>query len=87
MKTEQSKENADSEELDSNAMLAEFSKEDMAKAIKATEYKYFGDYEMDESQREAVEKLVQFAALSFGVKADALCYGGERMNKLYHSLS
>jgi hypothetical protein len=73
--------------IDTTAMLAKFSKEDMAKAIKAVEYKYFGDYEMDENQRSAVEKLAQFAAISFGVKADALCYGGESMNKLYHSLS
>jgi hypothetical protein len=28
------------------------------RAIKATEYKYFGDYEMSDDQREAVEQLV-----------------------------
>lgn len=30
-------------------------------AIKATEYKYFGDYEMSDGQRDAVEVLVQAA--------------------------
>lgn len=28
------------------------------KAIRATEYKYFGDYEMSDDQREAVDQLV-----------------------------
>lgn len=67
-------------------LLAEFSKEDLEEAIRETEYKYFGDYEMSEDQREAVKKLVLFASVSLGIKCDQLCYGGERLNKLYHSL-
>lgn len=31
-------------------------------AIKATEYKYFGDYEMSDDQRDAVDVLVRAAA-------------------------
>lgn len=30
-------------------------------AIKETEYKYFGDYEMSKEQRDAVDKLVEIA--------------------------
>lgn len=36
-------------------------REALAKAIKVTEYKYFGDYEFSEGQHEAVETLVAFA--------------------------
>lgn len=35
--------------------------EAVAAAIKATEYKYFGDYEMSDGQREAVDVLVEVA--------------------------
>lgn len=40
----------------------------LAKAIKTTEYKYFGDYEFSPEQADAVETLVEFAraALSHG---------------------
>ena len=34
---------------------------EIAEAIRATEYKYFGDYEMSDDQREAVDVLVRFA--------------------------
>lgn len=35
--------------------------EQIAAAIKATEYKYFGDYEMSDAQRDAVDVLVRVA--------------------------
>jgi len=37
----------------------------VAAAIKATEYKYFGDYEMSDDQREAVDVLVEVARRHF----------------------
>ena len=36
-------------------------KEEIESAIKCTEYKYFGDYEMHESERDAVDILVNVA--------------------------
>lgn len=38
--------------------------EKLQAAIKATEYKYFGDYEMSDEQRYAVDTLVEFAKRS-----------------------
>lgn len=44
--------------------------EQLREAIRATEYKYFGDYEMSESQRKAVDVLVSHAEASLALKAD-----------------
>lgn len=52
---------------DLSTKLAEalaFDEAELAKAIKTTEYKYFGDYEFDENQHKAVETLVKFARLA-----------------------
>lgn len=38
--------------------LSNQARAELEKAIKATEYKYFGDYEMSADQREAVDVLV-----------------------------
>lgn len=42
-------------------VTVELSPERVAAAIKTTEYKYFGDYEMSDDQREAVDVLVAVA--------------------------
>lgn len=42
--------------------------ERLANAIKATEYKYFGDYELSEDQWDAVETLVSHAKQCAGIE-------------------
>lgn len=37
------------------------SKDEILEAIEMTDYKYFGDYEMSDQQREAVDLLVRVA--------------------------
>lgn len=44
--------------------------EGLREAIAATEYKYFGDYEMSDAQRKAVDVLVDHARASLALKAD-----------------
>ena len=44
-----------------------FSKEEIAWAIKQTEYKYFGHYELSDQERIAVEILVWAAKEKYGV--------------------
>lgn len=46
-------------------------REAIERAIKATEYKYFGDYEMSDDQREAVDVLVQAARHRLAALASA----------------
>tara|TARA_R110000787_G_scaffold68426_1_gene153093 strand:- start:166 stop:630 length:465 start_codon:yes stop_codon:yes gene_type:complete len=45
---------------------------EIASAIKATEYKYFGDYEMSDEQRDAVEVLVTASQHMATARNDAL---------------
>lgn len=47
--------------LEKQSKLSEETREALKVAIKATEYKYFGDYEFCESQHDAVDTLVAFA--------------------------
>lgn len=58
----------------SEAMGQEFdageASEGLREAIAATEYKYFGDYEMSDAQRKAVDVLVDHARASLALKAD-----------------
>lgn len=42
----------------------------LREAIAATEYKYFGDYEMSEDQRKAVDTLVDHARETLALKDD-----------------
>lgn len=42
----------------------------LREAIAATEYKYFGDYEMSDAQRNAVDVLVEHARVSLTMKED-----------------
>ena len=61
----------------------------VAAAIKATEYKYFGDYEFSDDQREAVDVLVEVArhrlataeAASGAGEAAAFKRGAEAMQR------
>ena len=43
-------------------------REKITKAIRATEYKYFGDYEMSDDQRDAVDQLVLAARAYLSVQ-------------------
>ncbi|MGI4792929.1 MAG: hypothetical protein ACRYG8_02370 [Janthinobacterium lividum] len=43
------------------ASSADLTREQVEAAIKATEYKYFGDYELSDVERAAVDTLVSIA--------------------------
>jgi hypothetical protein len=49
--------------------MSELTYKKITDAIKATEYKYFGDYELSERQRDAVETLID-AAVEFMSKGE-----------------
>jgi len=50
------------------------SKEEIERAIKATEYKYSGDYEMNDDQRDAVDILVEAAKAHLGQRGDPVAF-------------
>lgn len=49
-------------------------KDSLAKAVKATEYKYFGDYELSPDQWDAVETLVHLAKQCAGIEPASWMY-------------
>lgn len=54
--------------------------EAVAAAIKATEYKYFGDYEMSDDQRAAVDTLVAVAKMYFPSTQPAPAFPREELD-------